>query len=533
MKDPLLALVSLKPLEEIIAAAKETIHRHRRRFLQHNLRPCPANCFAYETPVLIRDRGFVPIGANVGKAILLGSNGSWISGEIQNFGKQYLMGVELMYGRGHTKVNFNATPDHRWKLTDGSERTTLELQQGDTVPFIRYQRKEVYDSVDYLLGVRHGLIYGDGTATWVPGRRSRGAIHACKRIEGYCIRLCRDAEELLPYFDGYSVAYPASFGGDPVVRLYDSFAATHELKRLPSTNETEDYLVGFFRGWIAADGTASHANRAAPSICCGSEEETWLRQIMPNFGYYFMVSSPLPERTNFGKRNKDSRNLPLFRPSLTERDFLIKRKRRGFMGSSFEIKLQVYSIVETNRLEETFCAVVPSTEDFVIDKGVLTGNCQKADMVGHKVVGCSGCGSPNSDKCLKESKFEPILTKDELARQFADQLRNPEVLLREYRDIIVFLWVLGAFDKQKRTVDEHIVSKVEQREDKARKMAVGRAGGGDNPDSALDVREPQSGSNDPATGSGTSSPASDDDKRPAADNVVPRRVASQSAPGTR
>lgn len=160
-------------------------------------------------------------------------------------------------------------------------------------------------------------------------------------------------------------------------------------------------------------------------------------------------------------------------------------------------------------------------------------NCKKAEMVGHKVVGCFGCGSPNSDRCLKESKFVPLFTKDELAHQFANQLRNPEVLLREYRDVTVFLWVLGAFDKQKKTVDEHIVSKVEQREDRVKKMAVGQTGGGDNPDSALDVRELQSGPNNPATGNGTPNPVPDDDKRPAADNVVPHRVISRSAPRTK
>jgi hypothetical protein len=102
-------------------------------------------------------------------------------------------------------------------------------------------------------------------------------------------------------------------------------------------------------------------------------------------------------------------------------------------------------------------------------------NCQRAETVGYKVVGCSGCGTRNAEHCIKEGEFRPIFTKDELAKQFADQLRDPEVLLREYRDVTVFFWVLGAFDKQKRTVDEQIVSEVE-RNDKAKRMAAGQAG---------------------------------------------------------
>ena len=36
------------------------------------------------------------------------------------------------------------------------------------------------------------------------------------------------------------------------------------------------------------------------------------------------------------------------------------------------------------------------------------------------------------------------------------------MVLRDYRDLTVFLWVLGAFDKQKRVLDEGIVSAVEK-----------------------------------------------------------------------
>jgi hypothetical protein len=111
-------------------------------------------------------------------------------------------------------------------------------------------------------------------------------------------------------------------------------------------------------------------------------------------------------------------------------------------------------------------------------------NCKGATMLGHKVVGCGNCGSQSADQCIKDDKFVPLFTKEELAKQFADQLRDPEILLREYRDITVFLWVLGAFDKQKKTLDETIVEKVEQSENKVRKMAASQAdSGGGAPDS--------------------------------------------------
>src|SRR5271157_3975675 len=129
-------------------------------------------------------------------------------------------------------------------------------------------------------------------------------------------------------------------------------------------------------------------------------------------------------------------------------------------------------------------------------------NCKGASMLGHKVVGCTNCGSPNGESCIKDSKFVPLFTKEELAQQFADQLRDPEILVREYRDVTVFLWVLGAFDKQKKTLDETIVERVEQSEGKARKMGAGSSSSsGDHV-----LREPRTGSHDPTSEDGTGGP---------------------------
>jgi hypothetical protein len=91
-------------------------------------------------------------------------------------------------------------------------------------------------------------------------------------------------------------------------------------------------------------------------------------------------------------------------------------------------------------------------------------NCKGASTLGREVVGCTYCGSPSAGTCLREGKFVPLFSKDELAKQFADQLRNPEILLREYRDVTVFLWVLGAFDKQQ--VNEEVVAGMEKHETK-------------------------------------------------------------------
>jgi len=89
-------------------------------------------------------------------------------------------------------------------------------------------------------------------------------------------------------------------------------------------------------------------------------------------------------------------------------------------------------------------------------------NCKMAEMMGRKIIGCTGCGSHDPNQCLKADQFSPLYTKEELFKQFAAQLRDPGVLLREYRDVVVFLWVMGAFEEESQ-VDETIVPLVEKK----------------------------------------------------------------------
>jgi hypothetical protein len=83
-------------------------------------------------------------------------------------------------------------------------------------------------------------------------------------------------------------------------------------------------------------------------------------------------------------------------------------------------------------------------------------NCGLADVLGRKVVGCHGCGSRNPEFCKDASRFEPLYSKKELAEQFSKMLRDPQVLLQEYRDLVAFLFVLGYFDRPG-AVPEHII----------------------------------------------------------------------------
>ena len=70
-------------------------------------------------------------------------------------------------------------------------------------------------------------------------------------------------------------------------------------------------------------------------------------------------------------------------------------------------------------------------------------NCKVAQWDGRKVT-CCGRLSTDPDKCFRPEKFVPVYTKDELYNQFKQDLKDPEILVREYRDIAMLMWVAGA-----------------------------------------------------------------------------------------
>jgi len=88
-------------------------------------------------------------------------------------------------------------------------------------------------------------------------------------------------------------------------------------------------------------------------------------------------------------------------------------------------------------------------------------NCKNAKIVGRKVVGCVVCGSTNPEFCKNPKGFTPVYTKQELVEPFNRGLRDPEVLLQDYRDIVAFMWVLGQFDIPAAVPEAIIQSKAE------------------------------------------------------------------------
>lgn len=317
------------------------------------------NPVAGDTLVVTREYGNVPISTLQGKAAtVLNKNGEWAAATFNSYGTQPLKRVTLGLNSNSRREVF-ATANHRWILTDGSVVPTEQLQEGDHIAFVSAPKADI--DADYALGIRHGIVYGDGTIA-----------KAQQRVKGYMVRLCGAGKAFLPYFDGYPVSYPPSANGDPTVMLYDDFAATHSLKELPSENETEAYILGFIRGWLSTDGCIAKRDSQV-TLCCNQAGKDWLYLYAERAGFVLQGSSMQPRTTNYGDRKEDSFVVRISRSSLTVDDILSESKQQNL--KPLVSRFCVRSVEDTDRIEEVFCAEVPDTNTFVLAGGLVTGNC--------------------------------------------------------------------------------------------------------------------------------------------------------------
>lgn len=321
------------------------------------------NPVAGSTPVLVRGRGMVPIEKLVDSdAQVLNVDGRWADAAFRSYGVQETFCVNVRKNKTSERQTVRATANHRWILSDGTVLPTEGLKPGDRLAYATAPRPET-DNIDYELGVIHGLVYGDGTMTY-----------SQQRVNGYVIRLCGSSRELLPVFRNHgTVTYSPTSGGDPLVMLYGSFAKTHSLKSLPSETETESYLLGFLRGWLAADGSVSVGGQ---SVLCATEEGyEWF---VNNAGLVGILSTgfqELPSTTNFGDRKRRTLSIRLDRESMVPEDFIISSKRERFQANTIGRFYVVESVESSGMEEEVFCAEVPDTNTFVLSGGLVTGNC--------------------------------------------------------------------------------------------------------------------------------------------------------------
>jgi len=317
----------------------------------------PWNCLTGDTLILTKEFGLERID-KLEEATVLDGNREWVKAKFNYFGKQKAFAVRFTNGKESETVS--ATEDHGWVTPSGTVVLTKDLAKNDRIAFLSAPKK-ISNHTQYGRGIVHGLVYGDGTKT---------------NDNGFQLRVCDDHDDITGLLAGYPCSWPPSYEGDPIFYFY-GVNVWANLKEFPDISDT-DYLLGFIRGWLAADGCVS--TDAEVTLCGDDEEREWMAKYGPIVGFYVKGYSYLTEVTNYGVRNKRSQNIRLSDRALVDEDILISRKRKRF-SQKRNLAWRVSSVTEEsisphlNLLFDVYCPSVPTTNSFSIGFGVHSRNC--------------------------------------------------------------------------------------------------------------------------------------------------------------
>lgn len=311
------------------------------------------NCLSGDTR-FITDKGVKTLEEVKGTTVsLLDENAEWVDAKINSFGHQKVNEVFLSNGR--KSISVKATDNHNWVMDNGSIVTTDQLKRNDRLLF-RFHKPESANPI----GLLHGLIYGDGSKT----KKGSYVIHVCAEHGA--------TYDILDYF-GYT--WHETERG----RHYSipGSVSPCELKELPSLpfQLKPEYVLGFIRGLFLADGCLS---QQPEFLITGTQElADWFETYGPIAGFFTTGRSQLSDYTNFGKRGRKTYNIRFDLRAIVEEDCL-----KGSLGeytcenSSWRVKS-----VESIGTEEVFCPFVSTTNSFILDKGLVTGNCFVQDTI--------------------------------------------------------------------------------------------------------------------------------------------------------
>lgn len=326
--------------------------------------PGKPNCAAGDTKVITR-QGVKPIRELAGSdAEIITTRGAWVTVPFKSYGQQEVFAVTLK-NRERTKV-IKATADHRWfvckyrshgkrktkvNFGDRKEVVTTDLEHGQ----ILIQTKPRLDLTPSVVGIQHGMVWGDGT-------------NAGTRITSQLPLFGDKARDFQKFFTEHpSRPITRSVGGVEILNL------PYHFKSLVPLSYDKPYIYGWLAGYFATDGCVSEQGSCIiRSADRKSIEHT--REICHILGI---------ETTDVTDRYSDNGYIPgimyttvLKASDLEDRFFLLKKHKVRFQEATNR-QNQYWRVesVEPAGSEEVFCCTVPKTGCFCLEDFILFGNC--------------------------------------------------------------------------------------------------------------------------------------------------------------
>ena len=316
-------------------------------------------CFVGDTKILT-DKGIYTLEELVGQDIrVLNKHHGWEDATVKYFGKSNVK--ELTLERYGITKTLKVTGNHRWFVKDKKNKkniilTTDELQVGMKIPYNTSKDWAFVNPSPF--GVAHGFFMGDGL-----------------KSEKMAANFCGDKISLLPYFTPNTVT--------GTEKEYQVRGIPQYFAQLPPLTETKSYLYGWLSGYFASDGCVDEKGRCTLSSTIYDNLE-FARNVMCILGMPVHEIRKQTRVSNLNNQVGDIFILTLSSDKLKD-DFFIRplHKERIALYRQKEKKDRnwtVVSIVDTNTIEDVYCAVVPNSQSFTLDGNILTHNCFAYDL---------------------------------------------------------------------------------------------------------------------------------------------------------
>lgn len=240
------------------------------------------------------------------------------------YGEQQLNTVTFKRGRGTRTVR--VTPNHRWLTTNGE---TTSLSVGDALVHAPDLTQGPVDDLSWCLGFG----YGDGT----------------QEDSYFRLRLCGNKIQYASRFEnaGFKVTYPPCYNGDASVILVGY------KKQLP-TNDID--VRSFVLGYAAADASCKNIQAT------GNQSIDFIRENFDVAGLYIGAEQDFTNQdTNFGKRTDTTIMFNITKPTHYR---------------------WVVESITTDTVEPVWCLEVEDDHSFILQGGIVTGNCMLIDLGG-------------------------------------------------------------------------------------------------------------------------------------------------------
>ena len=345
------------------------------------------HCLSGDTRV-VTEAGVVPIRELVGSTVrVLSEGGVYREASFHFYGKQRLWEV-------HTEDGvLLATDEHQWPVWDPKQKKTVKVVtkslKNRAIPRVVAPRPEKNE--DFWTGVRHGIVFGDGTLS-------------NENRQAHLILYTPEKRTLARYFEGHSSAITPHHEE----KYLGVYGLPPEFKQLPKDAASASYWYGFTCGLLATDGSVSKRDGATT---LNQKLPAALLAISARLPWFGLLGGKVREYWQWSELTKQEEPvnvLNLKKQYLRPEDFIRADQRemfvRHFKETGYGRFIGVKKVVPTDKVDDVFCCIEPETHTFVIEHGVLTGNCYGNGCISlgfpfKKYLHCTSCGF--SDEAAK------------------------------------------------------------------------------------------------------------------------------------